>query len=135
METSYMKLIGSRLSNHLGLKMEEGHEYRFPQIQERNYAYVEIGATALYLPSEEKYLDKALRNQQVKVLPACTVDVKGHYRFEVHPNPQLWEYGTCQGMYYLEPREGEIRPGFYVALRKDLDLKDIDYAIRIYMRS
>lgn len=135
METSYLKLIGSRLSNHLGLKMDEGYEYMFPQVQERNYGYVEIPVKELYNPGEEKAVEKGLRNQQLIVVPACTVDVKGHYRFEVHPNPQLWNYGIVQGMYYLEPKEGTKSPNFSIVLRKDLDPAEIEYAVRIYMRT
>lgn len=135
METSYLKLLGSRLSNHLGLKMDEGYEYSFPQVQERNYAYIEIPVKELFNPTEEKVVDKGLRNQHLLVVPACTVDVKGSYRFEVHPNPKLWSYGIVQGLYYLEPKEGTKAPSFSVVLRRDLELSDIDYAVRIYMRS
>jgi hypothetical protein len=135
METSYLKLIGSRLANHLGLKMDEGYEFAFPNVQERNYAYVEIPVKELYNFTEEKTVDKGLRNQHLIVNPACTIDVKGHYRFEVHPNPELWKYGIVQGMYYLEPKDGIVTPGFSIVLRRDLELADIKYAVRIYMRS
>lgn len=135
METSYLKLIGSRLSNHLGLKMDEGYEFSFPQVQERNYAYVEIPVKELVNAADGKPVEKGMRNQQILVVPACSVDVKGHYRFEVHPNAQLWNYGVVQGMYYLEPKEGMKVPSFHIALRRDFELSDIDYAVRIYMRT
>lgn len=135
METSYLKLMGSRLTNHLGLKMEEGHEFSYPQVQERNYAYVQIPVKELYNFTEEKAVEKGLRNQHLIITPACTVDVKGNFRFEVHPNPKLWNYGIVQGMYYLEPKDGVVSPGFSIVLRRDLELADIDYAVRIYMRS
>ncbi len=89
----------------------------------------------MYNPSDESILTKGSRNQYLRVMPACTVEVKGHYRFEVHPNPALNIFGLVQAPYYLEPEDGRMNPGFYIALRRDLDLKDIDWAIRIYMRS
>lgn len=136
MDTSYLSLVsGSRISNYLGLKMTEGSEFSYPGIQNRQYAYIEIPVGSIIVSSTGEITDKALRNQHVLVQPACTVDVKGNYRFEVHPNPAIWAYGTAQGMYYLEPSSGQQVPGFYVTLRKDIDLSTLDYAVRIYMRT
>lgn len=140
METSYLKLVsGSRLSNYLGLEMAEGYEFRYPTAQERNYSYIEVPVKELINSTTMESIgegQKGLRNQHIYVVPACTVDVKGNYRFEVHPNPAFWNYGATQGMFYLEPRDGRQVPGFHVALRKDLDLSTLvsDWAIRIYMR-
>lgn len=135
METSFLKVLDSRISNYLGLKMDPGYSFASPGIQERNYAYIELPVKELYLPSEEKVVSKGLRNQHILVLPPCTVDVKGNYRFEVHPNPKFWDYGIVQGMYYLEPKDGVRTPGFSVVLRRDMESSDLDWAVRIYMRA
>lgn len=136
METSYLSLSsGSRLSNYLGLAMDEGYKYSYPGVQERNYGYIEIPLKDLHNTTTGDMSDKVLRNQHILVIPACSVEVRGNYRFEVHPNPELWRYATVQGMFYLEPREGKKIPAFYMTMRKDMDKADVAYAIRIYMRS
>jgi hypothetical protein len=136
METSFLKMVDqTRLSNYLGLKMAESFAYSRPSQPNRGYAYIEIPALALVNTADGSVDNKALRNQYIKVRPACTVNVRGSYRFEVHPNPQLFEYGIAQGMYYIEPESGEMIPDIYIQLRKDLDLDSLDYAIRIYMRA
>lgn len=136
MDTSYLSLAGgSRLSNYLGITMDAGHVFSYPGIQERQYGYIEIPVLELRNTATGEVVDKALRNQHIMVVPACSVDVRGNYRFEVHPYPELWSHATVQGMYYLEPREGRKVPAFYMTMRKDMDKADIAYAIRIYMRS
>lgn len=134
MSTSYLRLNQTRVATYLGLRMDEGFPYRFPSQGSREYAYVEIPVKELYNPSEETVVTKGMRNQYLKVIPACRVNVRGHSRFEVHPNPALYQYGLIQAPFYLESEEGELTPGFYIALRKDLDISEIDWAIRIYMR-
>lgn len=124
---------GSRLSNYLGLKMTEGHEIGRPTQASRSYAYIEV--PVLTLRGSDGDSDEAKRNAYIEVVPACTVDVKGRCRFEVHPNPKLFEYGMAQGSYYLEPEDGELVPSIRVWLRRDLSLSNLDYAIRIYMRA
>lgn len=136
MSTSFLNLAsGSRISNYLGLRMEPGTVFTYPPSGDSLYAYLEIPVGKVLGAAGEPLEGKALRNQHVYVQPACTVNVRGSYRFEVHPNPALWEVGTVQGMYYLEPSSGERTPGFFMTLRKDLDLDKIDYAVRIYMRA
>lgn len=135
MSTSYLSMAsGARISNYLGLKMDEGIAFRYPGIQERQYAYVEIPVARMELATNGEVVDKALRNQMIRIVPACSVEVRGAARFEVHPNRAFWDFGTVQGMYYLESKEGRLVPSFHIQLRKDLELTGDDYAIRIYMR-
>ena len=94
---------------------------------------MEIPALEFWNPSEEEVLKKGLRNQHLKVLPACKLQVRGSYRVLVEPNPALSEFGTAQAMYFIPPGTGDVTPSFYVSLRKDLDLKDIEWAIRLYL--
>lgn len=136
METSYLKLIdGTRIQNYLGLKMDDGYIAAKPQEAGRNYAYLEIPARELYNPSDESVVMKGMRNQYIRVIPACSVNVRGNYRFEVEPNPALAEFGALQGRYYLEPGDGQLVPHFHLWLRRDLELSDIKWAIRLYMRA
>lgn len=136
METSYLKMVDhTRLNTYLGLKMEPGYEISRPKQSTRNYAYIEVPVLAVLNTATGESSMAGARNQNIQIVPACTVSTKGNYRFEVHPNPQLFEYGMAQGMYYIEPESGLVTPSIYVQLRKDLDATKLDYSIRIYMRS
>lgn len=136
METSYLSMVsGSRIKNFLGLKMDEGIDYKNAGVQERAYAYIEIPVRHIENMSTGEISMKGLRNQVVRIVPACTVNVRGNYRFEVHPDRSLWAYGVVEGMYYLESQEGELEPSFYMQLRKDMELSAGSPVIRIYMRS
>lgn len=134
METSYLKMVDlTRLKNYLGLEMAEGFEFKRPETANSGYAYIDIPALSI-LSNDGELGIEAKRNAYIDLIPACTVNVKGRYRFEVHPNPKLLDYGMTQGMYYLEPENGEKIPSMKIWLRKDLDIADLDYAVRIYMR-
>lgn len=124
---------GNRITSHMGLKMVNDHAYRFPKLIENGYGYVEIPVLELWNPSEEAVVEKGVRNQYLKVIPACTLNVKGPCVIEVVPNPAIAAYGMIQGGYYVESGSGETVPSFYVSLRKDMDPKDVDYAIRLRM--
>lgn len=136
METSYLSMVsGSRISNFLGLQMDEGKNYNHSGVRERQYAYIEIPIRHIENVTTGEIGMKALRNQLIRIVPACKVNVRGNYRFEVHPDRSLWAYGVVEGMFYLEPQEGEMEPSFYMQLRKDMELSADDKVIRIYMRS
>ena len=130
---SYLKLVDDlRIRNYLGLAMDEGKEYKRAAKMSQGYAFIEIPIRGLVKDGE--LVQEGLRNQYLELQAAATVEVKGNYRFEVHPNPALLEYGMTSGMYYLEPDEGRKQLSTHIWLRKDLDLSKIDYAVRIYMR-
>lgn len=133
--SSYLKLVDeSRQKNYLGLKMDGGKEVIRPTQMSRGYAYIEIPIRGILKDGELG--DRAARNSYVELQAACTVSVKGPYRFEVHPNPKLLEYGLFPGMFYLESEEGERNVSVQLWLRRDLDIQEagLDYAVRIYMR-
>lgn len=136
METSFLNLArGNRLTAYLGLQMAAGYSYKYAP----DYTYIEIPLMEFWNPSEEKVQeDKALRNQYVRVIPACSLTVRGsHYKIEVEPNPALAEFGLIQPGYYLHTAGGggELSvPGFYMQVRRDVHVKDVDYAVRLYMR-
>lgn len=132
MDSIFLSLAsGSRLKNYMGLEISHGYEFKYsPQ-----YIYVEIPVKEIYNPATEEVLQKGLRNQHVRIIPACTVNVRGRYTVEVEPNPRLAEYGTVSGgIYRIHPGEHEnYTPGFYVTLRKDMEISDIDWAVRLYL--
>ncbi len=136
LDSSYARLAGDvHLKNRLQLRMLGDYNYKFPTQAERQYAYVEIPVLELINTSEDGGpVTEGKRNQYIRVVPACITNVKGNYRWEVHPNPSLNKYGIVQAPYYLESGEGEVQPSFHIWLRRDLPLGEIDYAVRIYMR-
>lgn len=121
-------LRGNRMSQYLGLKMDEGVAYKYA----KDYAYVEIPIREFYNPAAESIQKKALRGQHVRVVPACSVDIKGGFRYLVKTNPALQEVATCPTVFLLDVDDKE-QPHFYATFRKDLDADRLDWCVRIYM--
>lgn len=127
MDVVFLNLArGSRLSNYMGLKMHPEHSYRFGS----DYSYVEIPLAGIVRDGEE--VEKGLRNQQVLIIPACTVDVKAGHKIFVKVNPALQEYGSAPSIMLLDSGLKE-QPVFYITLRKDLHKEDITWAVRLYL--
>lgn len=132
LETSYLNMCrGTRLTSYLNLKMIEGQAYRFGP----DYTYVEIPILGFEKDGEKALVTKVLRNQYVRIVPACTVDVKGTAKLQVEPNPDLGPYGLFQPGYYINPGSGLQEPGFYFQARRDLEVADLKYAVRLYLRA
>jgi len=130
METSFYNWArGNRLSQYAGLKMYDGHEFRYAP----DYTYIEIPLLG-FMDQKEGLQEKGLRNQHLQVIPACTIDVKGSLKVEVEPCPQLAEFGSVQAGYYIHPGSGEVTPSYYITFRKDCDFDNIPYAVRLYLR-
>lgn len=135
-DTSFLKLIpgSSRIVARMGLKMDEGVPMK---VAGHGYLALEIPAVAIRNPSDLPRTEKALRNQHVQIIPGCSLEVRGNEIVEIEPCPELAEYGSVQAGYYILPddKAKRIVPAFWITLRKDLDLSDIPYAIRIYLRA
>lgn len=112
----------------MGLKMEPGHEFQHGE----NYLYLKIpviGAAS----DEAVYTLDVKRNQHVWILAAAKVNVKGQNFIEIEPNPELAELGQVQGVYRIHPGSGDKELGFWFTARKDVDLRSLEYALRVYM--
>jgi len=128
METSYLKLMkGSRLTNYMRLEMAPGTE----AILGKNYLHLDI--PLIGAQTEEGISMQVKRNQHVWIRSAATVDMKGRNFIEVEPNSALAEMGQVQGMYRVHPDSGKKELGFWFTARKDVDLTELKYAVRIYM--
>lgn len=128
MSTTFLKLMeGSRLSNYMGLKMSPGFKFTNGQ----GYMYIEIPLLQVEMDGQPQVGIK--RNQQVFLVPACTVEVKGNQVIEIEPNIELAELGTVQASYKIHPQSGLKRPGVWFTPRRDTDLSELTYLIRIYM--
>ena len=131
LESVFLNLVrGNRINQYLRLKLENGAAPKYS----RDYSYIEIPAKEFFLPSEEKKVTKVLRNQHVQVIPACTVDVQEGYRVLVKTNPKLQEIATCPALFLLDHKEGE-QVSFYATFRKDFEISELEWAVRIYMIS
>ena len=135
MESSYLKLMkGSRLTNYMRLEMAPGIE----PILGKNYLHLDIPLLGAVVEDESDIVQVSLnvkRNQHVWILAAAHVDIKGRNFIEVEPNPLLSEYGQVQAPYRIHPDSGRKELGFWFTARKDTDLTNIIYAVRLYMPS
>lgn len=130
-DSMFLSLVrGNRLSAYLGLKMDEGTVYRWA----KDYNYVEIPLREFYNPAAENIQKKALKNQRLKVQPACKLEIKGGYRYMIKVNPEILAVADAPALFILD-NEGDEQPSFYATFRKDLDADRIDWAVRIYMLS
>lgn len=97
----------------------------------KNYLYLDI--PLLGAETEEGVSMQVKRNQHVWVKAAATVDMKGRNFIEVEPNSALAEMGQVQGIYRVHPDSGKTELGFWFTARKDVDLTELEYAVRLYM--
>ncbi len=131
MDTSFMNWArGSRLQVYAGLTMAEGREFRYGP----DYSYIDIPCVGFYDEKEEKLVAKGLRNQYLRLVPACTLNVRGSLKVQVEPCPELARFGMVQPGYYVHPGSGLLTPELYIQLRRDLDLEEVPYAVRLYLR-
>lgn len=129
MDSAFLKLIeGSRLTNYMGLKMEKGHLYA----NGKNYMFLDIPVLGV-VEEGGALLMEVKRNQHVWVRAAATVDVRGRNFIEVEPNQALAAVGQVQAIYRIHPDSGVTELGFWFSARKDVDLSEAYYAVRIYM--
>lgn len=132
LETSFLNVTrGNRLSAFMGLQTEGSQGFTYAP----DYTYVEIPILGFWHPSEEKLTEKVMRNQYVRIYPACRLDVKGAFKVEVEGNPELGEFGMYQPSYYLQPGSGPTIPGIWFNPRKDLAASELKYAVRLYLRA
>jgi hypothetical protein len=131
LESVFLNLCrGNRLSNLMGLKLDALDSA--PKFGS-TYTYVEIPVGGVFKDGEPVE-GKIVRNQYVRINPACTVDCRGRDAILVEPNPAIAEFGMIQGSYYIHPESGELRPFFWFQARKDVAIEDLGYAVRLYMQ-
>lgn len=120
---------GNRLTGIMNLKMDEGQPYRYS----KDYTYVEIPLAQLYNPSTEEVQDKASRNQRLKIIPACQVNLKkSGYKILIKVNPKIHEFANCPGLLLLDTDEDE-QINVYAVFHRDMDVKELTWAVRLYL--
>lgn len=129
MSITFLKLMeGSRLTNYMGLEMLGGAEMKKGQ----GYLYLEIPFGEVEVDGVKTH-GVVKRNQHVLLESSCKVNVKGNQVIEIEPNTQLAAWGQVQPSYKIHPQSGEQVPGVWFTARKDCDISDLPYLIRIYM--
>lgn len=129
MDSVFLNLVrGNRMSAYMGFQSTEGKPYR----NAPDYSYIEIPLDHMYNSATEEVQEKALRNQHIKLIPACKLDIRGSYKVLVIVNPALQEVSTCPSMMLLEPGDRGA-PSFYATFRKDMAVGDLNWVVRLYM--
>lgn len=126
MSQTFLRLLpGTRLTNYLGLRCDEGIQPLRAEVS-TEYGYLDIP----FATGQEMELK---RNQHVFLEAGATINVKGREVVGIEPNPALAEFGQVQGYYRAQPGSGEKRLGFYFTCHKQVDLTQFKYAVRVYM--
>lgn len=129
-DSAFLNLVrGSRLVAYMGLKLDDPSRPKYS----KNYTYVEIPLREV-LGADGTPVTKALRNQHCRIVPACELSIKGNSKILVKTNPKLQEVSNCPTMLILDEGEGE-QPVFYASFRKDFDVSELEWAVRLYMFS
>jgi hypothetical protein len=127
--TAFIKLSSDNIrKNYLGRVTQEGVPFRFSQ----DYMAIEVLPSLIWNPSEEKQVDKAMRNQHLRLEAACEIQPKHQYRALVKTNPILQEVASAPAMFMVESGEGGP-VSFYATFRKDFEVKDLSWLVRIYL--
>lgn len=130
-DNTFLNLVrGNTLGSYLGLEMNLGKAFRYAS----DYTYVEIPLAEMYNSTEERVVEKALRNQKLRLIPACKVNIRTGYKGIVRTNPKLQEVANCPAMFIIDPGEPGS-PSFYVSFQKDYEASELDWAVRLYLVS
>lgn len=128
MDSVFANLIrGGRLSA-MGLQMADGQPFRYA----KDYTYVEIPFGEAFNISTEELQKEAKRNQHLKLIPAARVNLKAPYKMLVKTHPSIQKYASCPPLFLLDPDEGgDIT--FYSIFRKDMNLIELPWLVRLYL--
>lgn len=125
-DSSFLKLIrGNRVTNYLGLHEDT---VRFGP----DYTYVEMPIMHLQGSGEEdKPTNKAVRNQHLQV---CVAPFTPHklYKVLVVTNPMLQRVASIPAVYLVDGSNPEPLE-MWATFRKDFDVSNLDWAVRLYL--
>lgn len=120
---SYLKLVsGSRVTNYMGLVMDEGVPFKYG----KHYLSIQV---PVRIP--EDLIVK--RGQQIFIAAACTLAVRGEHLVEVEPSVEFHQFGTVSPGYKIDPGTEKHQPGVWLIAHKSLDLSTIDFAVKLYL--
>lgn len=128
MDSAFLNLArGNRLATYMGLEMGSGVPVKYS----KDYTYVEVPIKCLE-NADGGHGEKAMRNQHLLVIPNCKVDVRGTFKVLVKTNPELQKVASCPSLFILDALEHE-QCSFYATFRKDFDINELDWVVRLYL--
>ena len=126
-DSAFLNLVrGNRLTAMMGLD-EKSPKYG-PE-----YHYVEIPLKELRSTDGTIITDKVMRNQHVEIVPDCTIKVRGKGAVLVEYNKDLQTVANLGSMHLVHPGSEQHSPSYWVTFRKDCEVADIKYAVRLYL--
>lgn len=127
MESMYLNWArGNRVKVYAGImNLPEGVEYS------SDYIAMYVPLAEGFNPSSEEIIAVGKANSRAVLLPAVQVK-PAKYRIQVVPNPALYEYADVFHEPLIEPGS-DSQPKLYVRFRKDLELDQLSYLVRLYL--
>lgn len=133
MDGAFLNLVrGNRLKSWMGLELPEG--VTAPKYGPQ-YHYVEVPVGQVLKDGEPVAEGKIARNQHVEIVPACTIKVRGQSPVLVVYNDELQRVASLGSMTIVHPGGEAVAPSFWATFRKDFNVEDIKWAVRLYLLS
>lgn len=127
MESAYLNWArGNRISNYAGLQSLGDATYRYSD----DYIELYIPLLEAYYPKEEQVVSEAKVNQLLRLIPACTLDVK-KYRVQVEVNPKLLDHALVQAPSMITPNDKDVQPIVTAKFYRPMNMSELDYVIRL----
>lgn len=133
MDGAFLNLVrGNRLKSWVGLTLPEG--VTAPKYGPQ-YHYVEVPVGQVLKDGEPVTDGKIARNQHVEIVAACTIKVRGQSPVLVVYNDELQRVASLGSMTIVHPGGDDMSPSFWATFRKDFNVEDIKWAVRLYLMS
>lgn len=133
MDGAFLNLVrGNRLKSWMGLELPEG--ITAPKYGPQ-YHYVEIPVGQVLKDGEPVTDGKVARNQHVEIVAACTIKIRGQSPVLVVYNDELQRVASLGSMTIIHPGGEPLAPSFWATFRKDFNVEDMSWAVRLYLLS
>lgn len=131
MDGVFLNLVrGNRLKSWMGLELPEG--VTAPKYGPQ-YHYVEVPVGQVLKDGEPVAEGKVVRNQHVQITAACSIKVRGQSPVLVVYNDELQQVANLGSMAIIHPGGEAVTPSFWATFRKDFNVEDIKWAVRLYL--
>lgn len=130
MDGAFLNLVrGNRLTSWMGLSLPDGKAPKYgPQ-----YHYVQIPVGKVLKDGEPVEDGKIVRNQHVEIVADCSLKIRGQSPVLVVYNDELQRVASMGSMTILHLGGEQIVPSFWATFRKDFNVSDIEWAVRLYL--
>jgi len=130
MESMYMNWArGNRVSVFGGITVDSADDVAYS----KDYIAMLVPLGEAYNVSTEEIVSVGKANSRLKLIPKLSIAPK-KYRIQVEPNPLLYEVADVFHEKIIEP-DSDSQPYIYVKFRREFDLSQLDYLVRLYLVS